>query len=88
MSLNDELWSWLGKEAEGDFTADLSLCFKWLVPKLVEQDLQIEICIYKPHPSCEFQWGCYINDFRDFRTGETPSLALCKAIEKLIKEEK
>jgi len=84
MSLNDELWSWLGREAEGDFTADLSLCFKWLIPKLW-------VCEMVMHEGIFFAWRVGAPNYGEPINGgafETPALALCKAISELIDGEK
>lgn len=77
MSLNDKLWGWLNRKPEGDFTTDLSLCFKWLVPKLTDaQRARL--------PGEFFHDGSFtFNGFWD-----NPALALCLAIEKLIDGEK
>lgn len=63
-----------------DFTTSLDACFKWLVPKL--QGFS-EIQFYHSE-SCE--WVCYVQlkDAAKEIVASTPSLSLCKAIEKLI----
>ena len=69
-----------------DFTNDLNACFKWLVPKLDIEEPQI---------LCDLgQYGCEVSVYNN-DTGksydyinESPTLAFCKAIEKLIDGEK
>ena len=59
-----------------NFTQSLDACFKWLVPKLVHLNLLIDVT-HKPTAEV---WG----DRCEMARGETPTLALCLAIEKLI----
>lgn len=79
-----------GLYVELNFTESLDACFKWLVPKLVDGCTTADITF-------EFvegdQWGCEleINHYHGMHRAaienaeaETPSLALCLAIEKLI----
>ena len=64
-----------------DFTHSLNACFKWLVPKLSK-------------PSVHFYFGdngCICRLYTGSETGrryeveaESPSLALCRAIERMI----
>jgi len=69
------------------FTQSLDACFRWLVPKLRQQDINLRI---------EFQ-GLAVDikgsnprddDFptlqKSFAYADTPALALCLAIEKII----
>jgi len=65
------------------FTQSLDACFKWLVPKIQDDDYSQEVTIYQ-YPN---GWGCYIGDMRKYQVAETPALALCLAIEKLIDSE-
>ena len=61
-----------------DFPNDLNACFKWLVPKLDKVKI-----ILNEAPSGDVFWNAQANDAKV--TSETPALALCLAIEKLIK---
>ena len=84
---NGSLYLSPSKIAMPDFTTSLDACFKWLVPKLdypvllsshigtdkvIRYSCLIEVCDV-PHP---WEYGVSLI--------ETPALALCKAIEKLI----
>ena len=90
--LNKKLAEWAGLINERDYTQSLDACLKWLVPKLQadrateRDDLQ----------------GLYLNPLRNntweailwFYTGlnlraiaNTPALALCLAISKLIEQD-
>lgn len=73
------------------FIESLDACFKWLVPKL-----DLDSIVF--HQEGDF-WYCNLScwDIKDGyighkpeieAVGETPSLALCKAIEELIDKEK
>lgn len=65
------------------FTSSLNACFKWLVPKLLG-GVMIEFGRWGEG------WSVEINTETDDRYtayGETPALALCKAIEQLIEKE-
>ena len=86
----------LGEEGDyecPDFTNDLNACFKWLVPKLNKQHSWI---ILQQH-SFKSEWICQIwykppkpakyPTNQAVVEAETPALALCKAIEKLIDSE-
>ncbi len=91
MSLNVKLWGWLGVKEQGDFTTDLNLCFKWLVPKLVKSVFRLDNISFQERggKECvhiEFQPSCNDPYGWETVTGEasTPALALCLAIEKLI----
>lgn len=68
-------------------TGSLDACFKWLVPKLPNN---LGISIGKdgdrPYFYCRIE-GAYFDSIRLVKTAETPALALCKAIEKLIDNE-
>lgn len=65
----------------------IAYCFKWLVPK-VEHFHYIAIYIVRdainePQP---IMWDACVSTYEhiEFARAETPTLALCKAIEKLI----
>ena len=71
------------------FTINLNAIFKWLVPKLLAQDLYIGIGAEKSG------WECWIfegepiegDPFQEYEVkvlADTPALAICKAIEQLI----
>ena len=64
-----------------DFTTSLDACFKWLVPKLKYYHMDNQD---KPE-----HWAMVSIDGVHFRDnyGETPALALCKTIEKMIDKE-
>ena len=72
-----------------NFTESLDQCFKWLVPKLEEK---YEITLRynaRLHPDEGNPWYCCLfaqeAPFKDAQLeAETPSLALCLAIDKLI----
>ena len=83
MSLNDELWGWLGKKPEGDFTTDLSLCFKWLVPLVYERD-GIEIVFGDGYCALEMGYG----KPSILRDAETAATAFCLAVKELIRSER
>jgi len=80
MSLNDKLWGWLGKKPEGDFTTDLSLCFKWLVPKLEDYHWILALNEY----SGEYRFEITDEEITWLGEAETPALALCRAIGRLM----
>lgn len=61
-----------------DFTHSLDACFKWLVPKL--KGLCYLDFTYQQELMCEISGDDWLYDAE----GETPALALCKAIEKMI----
>ena len=88
MSLNNKLWEWLGVKEQGDFTNDLNLCFKWLVPKIEHYSLWhgAPRIINQP-PMGEHNAEVWIgHNYGYGHSKETSALALCLAIEKLIKE--
>lgn len=62
------------------FTDSLDACFKWLVPKLESYELKLN---YKKHCA----WVKLPTKYTEFGMAETPALALCLAIEKLIDKE-
>lgn len=67
-----------------DFTSDLNAIFKWLVPKLKGL---AEIDISSPDENGRTM--CKVIAYENsYGNGETPALALCLAIDKLITEEK
>lgn len=91
-------WYDVGKDAHKKrrpnprFTDSLDLCFKWLVPKLIEQNrwsIQLE-----SKPSFPNTFFATISDslnphLATFRVqADTPALALCFAIAQLIDKEK
>uniref|UniRef100_A0A6H1ZRF0 Phage ABA sandwich domain-containing protein n=1 Tax=viral metagenome TaxID=1070528 RepID=A0A6H1ZRF0_9ZZZZ len=65
------------------FTDSLDACFKWLVPKVEDPS----ISVYKPVLGGNY-WVCVLGEKGCIdnvnASGETPALALCLAIEKLI----
>ena len=74
-----------------DFRNDLNACFKWLVPELLKRNFYIGIGAEKSG------WECWIfegepiegDPFQEYEVkvlADTPALAICKAIEQLIKE--
>lgn len=63
-----------------DFTSSLDACFKWLVPRLDIRDIHLQ--------EDEDGWQCDIYGGEYWAIAETPALALCRAIEKLIGGEK
>jgi hypothetical protein len=80
-----------------NFPNDLNACFKWLVPKLQREDRNIiQIQFDPPNDDNETYWariyyevplegtkGSWSEDIVESKN-ETPALALCRAIEKLI----
>ena len=68
------------------FTSSLDDCFKWLVPKLEEK----HFCVMLDRGMLEKYWVALkhtsqvIHDHNYWEEAETPALALCLAIEKLI----
>lgn len=88
--LDIKLGEWAGVVHFGlKFTANLNACFEWLVPKLhglgwgavVFQEGELFYCGLKPTDRLElkFNRGMY---------AETPALALCRVVEKLIDDER
>ena len=77
-------WLW-GQAQDGafiplDFTQSLDACFKWLVPKLLSASMSWTAGV-------RFLWIIEFDvDHRYEGFAETPALALCRAIEKLIDE--
>jgi len=72
-----------------DFTQSLDACFKWLVPKLVEQKHRLSITYNNiRRPDKEYMYRVSFCKFKTNSLGKaydkSLSLALCKAIEKLI----
>ena len=77
-----------------NFTQSLDACFKWLVPKLTNikqmgSRKTVEIIRFFEFKK-DSTWCHLETDWQaEFETiGETPALALCNAIEKLIDDEK
>ena len=74
-----------------ELTQSLDACFEQLVPKL--EDIAYEIRFVFPVEG-EFSWSCCLITTgsalgrRAKGDAETPALALCKAIEKLIDKKK
>lgn len=74
------------------FTESLDACFKWLVPKLIGFDYQYQTNLKNVRSG----WHVMLYDLTDNpysekrieAEAETPSLALCLAIEKLIDGER
>ena len=60
---------------------DLNNLFKYAVPKLQEGT---EVTVYRYGKG----WGCYLEDFHNYKTGETPAQALYKALREINKNEK
>ena len=60
-----------------NFVDSLDECFEWLVPKDYQQ------IIFQPDGYC----GLTVDDKLYEGSGDTPALAVCKAIEKLIDKE-
>jgi len=87
---------WLGVDYGSweppNFTQSLDACFKWLVPKLLEQldpdTIKVEL---KYGRTKEMVWTFLFEDWQahsyHYAQAETPALALCLAIEKLIDKE-
>jgi len=72
-----------------DFPSSLDACFKWLVPKL----RQVTLSNGLDHPTkwmADVLAGGGVGKLlsRSYGEAETPALALCRAIEKLIDEPK
>ncbi len=62
------------------FPYSLDACFKWLVPKLDNVVIAMNVA-----PSEDVFWNAHIEaEYKTANTSETPALALCLAIEKLI----
>jgi len=71
---------------EPKFTQSLDACFKWLVPKIDFGQMELYLL-----EDSTWLWHLnYVgrNDVGFSGRGETPALALCKAIDKLISEKK
>ena len=66
-----------------DFTDSLDACFKWLVPQLNNSELT---SFHKSSltPKYHFICGAITDGNTYWSYGETPALALCLAIERLI----
>lgn len=100
--LNKRLAEWAGFEKQGtaywapitrefmkapDFTQSLDACFKWLVPKIIE-NADYSIIITQNLAQC----AGYIRPIQggvqyDAIDNQNPALALCLAIDKLINSE-
>ena len=70
-----------GLSGEPLFTDSLDACFKWLVPKLVWN-------VWLINADNGWEFSIMMPMRQVVGKAETPALALCKAIEKLIDEEK
>jgi len=70
------------------FTRSLNACFKWLVPKLQSEYRVYSITFDNLPVHTETEIACILHS-ADYETqifyGKTPALALCKAIEQLLK---
>ena len=75
-----------------DFPHSLDVCLEWLVPKLSQNGYFITSMSQDyPYWFCIIEGGndeIYANADSGVSKDETPALALCKAIEKLIDREK
>lgn len=72
-----------------DFPHSLDACFKWLVPKLLTQlDPDTRKVVLQHGRTKEMDWYFWFEDWRaplyHWAHAETPALALCLAIDKLI----
>ena len=68
------------------FTSSLDACFKWLVPKLFHKDIMVRTVHSSGTPS--FEGYLHRIGHGDYwGVAETPALALCLALEKLIDAE-
>ena len=73
-----------------NFPESLDACFEWLVPELYKQDYYYELLQWNSgqHKAIinkkTAEWAVTVSD----AIAETPALALCLAIEKLIDGEK
>lgn len=96
--LNKKLAEWVGVDSfpiyptgydYPDFTQSLDACFKWLVPRLAEWSISNkERDEGEVLPYAEIGYRNDSNKWSYFEEwAETPSLALCLAIEKLIDKE-
>lgn len=92
---NDSMRSWHTKDGtlatrfyheDINLTKDLTACFKWLVPKLLEQDINVSFFMDRGEPAGVFLTPLDIHK-RIIVDAEIPALALCLAIEKLINDE-
>lgn len=83
-----------------DFTQSLDACFKWLVPRLKElcscnnghsdNDLYMDLRLCDGQGWTKSGWMCVVRCYRSIASVdgiESPALALCLAIEKLIDSE-
>ncbi len=64
-----------------DFTTSLDACFEYIVPKLLHKDVYILHHSGSPYPECQIR---PIAKEPIIVVAETPALALCRAVEKLI----
>ncbi len=63
-----------------EFTGSLDACFKWLVPKLDHVSIVMNVA-----PSGDVFWNAHIEEkYKTANTSETPAMALCLAVSKLI----
>ena len=100
--LNEKLNVWAGTVGI-DYVNDISVCFKWLVPKLQGLNKPYGVGIQIDCMGGSQDWYCHLNSVRtpipkgkdilDRRFGvyavdKTPALALCRAILKLIDGDK
>jgi len=68
-------------------TQSLDACFKWLVPKLIEQGCYIQLNTGNYWQAEIWERALIGRQGRYLSDAETPALAFCKAIEKLIDAE-
>lgn len=95
MEINEELARWAGIKPfpiyptgydYPDFTSSLDACFEWLVPKLDNYEINNWSMKIKGKGWHRAYAGIKSGNFK-VADAETPALALCRAIEQLIKEE-
>lgn len=82
----------LGMQSLPNFTESLNACIKWLVPKLQDMGIYWELHQgARRYPVAKLFWNKkafwkFTNLKWVFENGETPAIAFCRAVERLINE--
>lgn len=79
-------WELKDEDIEPRFTQSLDACFQWLTPKLIEMDCYIQLNNGDYWTGEIWERAVVGRNTRHIGEAETPALALCLAVEKLIDE--